>query len=84
MINHILILTKAYMTYTLDVYSCDMYGEDGINLVYLESYINALENNLSPKEITNYLCNWSNKITKVDIKDSSLNIILSTELCEHM
>ena len=79
MINHILILTKAYMTYTLDVY-----GEDSINLVYLESYINALENNLSPKQITTYLCNWSNKITKVDIKDSSLNIILSTEICEHM
>ena len=79
--NHILVLAKAYMTKTIDIYTCDMYGEDSINVVYLDSYINALEDNLDPKQITNALCKWSDKITKVDIKDSSLNIVLSTELC---
>lgn len=69
----------VYDINTIDIYVEDM-ANPGIIASEAKSHIDSLGDDLNPREITDALLLWSNKILKVDIKDAALNIILSTEI----
>lgn len=83
--TYIKVLSKKYYRYTIDIFIADLsdHGDsnNNINLAALEAEIDSLPDKvLSPRQLTDHLLMWSDKILKVDIRNHALSIILSTEI----
>jgi len=77
------ILSMEKNSYFVDVYVLDTTNISDINIPTISNSISALDDLVSPREITNTVYETSNKISKVDIRDQEANIVLSTEMDKH-
>lgn len=77
------ILSMEKNSYFVDVYVLDTTNISDINIPTISNSISALDDLVSPREITDTIYATSNKISKVDIRDQEANIVLSTELNKH-
>ena len=81
--NYSQILSMEKNTYFVDVYVLDTTNISDINISTISNNISALDDLVSPREITDTIYEISNKISKVDIRDQEANIVLSTALDKH-